>query len=78
MLRITKCYQEVLNDDTPDLKTELYTVQELSCLNSKYNQKQMDSSIISKPCPLYGTVIKVIKHSMPIGGDIDGEENGSN
>ena len=51
--RITKTRNVVEHDDTPDEKTVLYVVQDLSCMNEK--------------CINYGRVVETVKTEIPLG-----------
>jgi len=52
-MRIARSYNIVENDDTPDLPTKLYVVQDLSCVN--------------KACENYDKTVDTIKTELPIG-----------
>ena len=52
-LRITKSWNKVVNDDTPDIPTKLYVVQELSCRNEN--------------CPNCDKVLDTKETELPIG-----------
>lgn len=52
-MRITRSFNKVENDDTPDTETKLFVVQELSCLN--------------KNCANYEKVVYTVKNELPIG-----------
>jgi len=52
-MRIARSFNEVENDDTPNVETKLYVVQNLSCVN--------------KACENYDRDVETIKTEIPIG-----------
>lgn len=52
-LRITNSRNVVENDDTPDVPTRLFVVQELKCLN--------------KNCEYYNTIVETVRNEQEIG-----------
>lgn len=52
-LRITNSRNVVENDDTPDVPTRLFVVQELKCLN--------------KNCDNYNTIVETVRNEQEIG-----------
>lgn len=52
-IQIKRSYNKIVNDNTPDMETELYTVLERACMNDK--------------CSEYGVVVETIEHKQEIG-----------
>lgn len=52
-MRIARSFNTVENDDTPDLPTKLYVVQDMTC--------------VKKDCENYEKTVDTIKTEIPIG-----------
>lgn len=52
-MRIARSFNTVENDDTPDLPTKLYVVQDMTC--------------VKKDCEYYEKTVDTIKTEIPIG-----------
>ncbi len=52
-MRISRSYNIVENDDTPDKETKLYVLQDMSCRNEN--------------CTNFNQVVETVKHELPIG-----------
>lgn len=52
-MRIKRSRNIVENDDTPDIPTRLYVVQDMSCMN--------------RNCPNHDKTVDTVKNEIPIG-----------
>lgn len=52
-MKITNSYIQLENDDTPDLPTKVFIMQDLSCVN--------------RECTNYNTVVETSKGEMSVG-----------
>ena len=61
MARVYDSGYTVVNDDTPDIPTELYFNQVFVCTNAK--------------CDNNGNIVDTVRHPIELGGEGNGKEN---